>query len=96
MNEKWNHKLKTNVEDNDFVKIVRCIPEILQEVHLQSFQYHFLMHAFFSNDKPFYGKLLINHGAISVLLTLRPLNIYSLRVLKLIIFGNRYKIGMKP
>ena len=44
----------------------------------------------------FYGKLLINDGAISVLLTLRPLNIYSLHVLKLIIFGDHYKIGMKP
>ena len=37
MNEKWNRKLKTNIEYNDFVKIVRCIPEISQEVCLQSF-----------------------------------------------------------
>ena len=58
MNEKWNHKLKTNVEYNDFVKIVRCIPEISQEVHLQSFQYHFLMHAIFLNDKLFLWKII--------------------------------------
>ena len=58
MNEKWNHKLKTNVEYNDFVKIVRSIPEILQEVCLQSFQYHFLMHAIFSNDTLFLWKII--------------------------------------
>ena len=58
MNEKWNCKLKTNVEYNDFVKIVRCIPEISQEVHLQSFQYCFLMHAIFLNDKLFLWKVV--------------------------------------